>query len=125
MQEKTQGTLPDIRQTIILNAPIHKVWEAVSTSEGIGAWFMPNNFKPILGYDFVLHAGQYGDSHCKVTELDPPNRLVFSWGRDWYVSFVLNELDGKTEFTLIHSGWEKGKETEFGELHTVVRDRMD
>lgn len=44
----TQGTLPDIRQTLVLNAPIQKVWDAVATSEGIAAWFMPNDFRAQL-----------------------------------------------------------------------------
>lgn len=45
-QQTNGGSLPDIRRTIVMNAPIGKVWEAVATSEGIAAWFMPNNFEP-------------------------------------------------------------------------------
>lgn len=119
------NTLPDIRQTLLLNAPISKVWDAVSTSEGIAAWFMPNNFQPILGYEFQLNAGPFGDSPCKVTELDPPNRLAFLWGKDWTLTFELKDADGKTEFTLIHSGWDADKVTEFGQPHDLVRGRMN
>lgn len=101
---KTQGTLPEIRKTVVLNAPIEKVWKAIATSEGIASWWMPNTFEPILGRDFILHAGQFGDSPCKVTEIDPPNRVGFNWGKDWHLTFELKKLeDGKTEFTLIHS----------------------
>ncbi|RCW41499.1 SRPBCC family protein [Paenibacillus prosopidis] len=120
----TQGTLHDIRQTLELNAPIQKVWDAVATSEGIAAWFMPNDFKPQEGYEFHLEAGQFGKSPCKVTEIDPPNRLSFEWGKDWTLTFELNEMDGKTEFTLIHSGWDADKVTEFGEAHALVREKM-
>ncbi|MFC7391439.1 SRPBCC family protein [Scopulibacillus cellulosilyticus] len=120
-----QDKLPDIRRTLILNAPIKKVWDAAATSEGIAAWFMPNDFKPILGYEFHLNAGPFGMSPCKVTEIDPPNRLSFNWGKDWMLTFELKEMDGKTEFTLIHSGWDENKVTEFDESHTIVRDRMD
>lgn len=120
----TKNTLTDIRQTVELNAPITKVWKTVATSEGIAAWFMPNDFKPELGYEFHLEAGPFGQSPCKVTELDPPNRLTFEWGKDWTLTFELKELDGKTEFTLIHGGWDVDKVTEFGQAHEVVRDRM-
>ncbi|RFU64488.1 SRPBCC domain-containing protein [Peribacillus saganii] len=97
--------LPDIRKTTIFNAPIQKVWDAVATSEGIAAWFMPNDFQPEAGYEFHLQ-GPFGPSPCKVLELDPPKRLVFSWDLfGWHVSFELKELDGQTEFTLVHSGW--------------------
>lgn len=123
---QTQGTLPEIRKTVILNAPIEKVWKAVATKEGIAAWWMPNTFEPILGRDFILHTGQFGDSPCKVTELDPPNRVGFDWGKDWHLVFELKKLeDGKTEFTLIHSGWDAEKVTEFGQPHSVVRGIMD
>ena len=35
MQKNHEHTLPDIKQTIVLEAPIQKVWEKVSTAEGI------------------------------------------------------------------------------------------
>ncbi|MNC22290.1 hypothetical protein D3C75_702860 [compost metagenome] len=121
-----QGTLPEIRKTVILNAPIEKVWQAVATSRGIAAWWMDNTFEPVEGHEFVLRSGQFGDSPCKVTEIDPPSRLGFNWGQDWHLEFLLQALeDGRTEFTLIHSGWEADKLTEFGQPHPVIRGIMD
>ncbi|TCP18996.1 uncharacterized protein YndB with AHSA1/START domain [Scopulibacillus darangshiensis] len=120
-----QNKMPDIQHTVTVNAPIQKVWEAVATSEGIAAWFMPNDFQPEEGFEFHLNAGPFGMSPCKVTEIDPPNRLSFKWGKDWKVTFELAEKDGQTEFTLIHSGWDADKITEFDEAHTLVRGRMD
>jgi len=119
-------TLPDIRKTVVLNAPIEKVWKAVATQEGIAAWFMPNTFEPELGREFILHAGPYGDSPCKVTELEPPYLLGFDWDKDWHVRFELKELEeNRTEFTLIHSGWAENALTKFGQPHPVVRNIMD
>ena len=124
--EKPPHTLPEIRKSIVLNAPISKVWEAVATSGGIAAWWMPNTFEPVLGRDFILHTGQFGDSPCKVTELDLPNKIGFDWDEDWHVVFELKELEyGKTEFTLIHSGWNADKVTKFGQPHSIIRDIMD
>ncbi|KKB39154.1 SRPBCC family protein [Bacillus thermotolerans] len=109
--------LPDIRKTIILNAPIEKVWTAISTSEGIAAWWMPNTFEAVLDKEFILHAGPYGDSPCRVTELDPPNRVSFDWDKEWHLTFELRELDSeKTELTLIHSGWHTGK----SKIHEIM-----
>jgi uncharacterized protein YndB with AHSA1/START domain len=122
----TNSMLPDICRTMVFQAPIQKVWEAVSTSEGLAAWFMPNDLQPVVGHEFHLNAGPYGMSPCKVIEVDPPHRLSFRWGKDWTVTFELKELnEQQTEFTLIHSGWDADKVTEFGESHTIVRDRMD
>jgi uncharacterized protein YndB with AHSA1/START domain len=125
-QNTTNSMLPHIRHTMVFQAPIQKVWEAVSTSEGLAAWFMPNDLQPVVGHEFHLNAGPYGMSPCKVIEVDPPHRLSFRWGKDWTVTFELKELnEQQTEFTLIHSGWDADKVTEFGESHTIVRDRMD
>ncbi|MCD9022147.1 SRPBCC family protein [Cohnella silvisoli] len=124
MSNNSQNTLPDIRQTLVLKAPVQKVWAAVATSEGISAWFMPNDFKPVEGYEFHIDAGPYGKSPCKVTVIDPPNRLTFNWGKDWTLTFELVDQGDQTEFTLIHGGWTADEATEFGEAHSLVRDRM-
>lgn len=125
MENQTQDMLPDIRHTLVLNAPIGKVWEAVSTSEGIAAWFMPNDFQPIEGHQFEINAGPFGMSPCKVVEIKSPNRMAFEWGKDWKITCELVDLEGKTEFTIIHSGWNANTVTEFGQPHTIVRGIMD
>jgi len=122
----SQESIPEIRKSVILKAPIEKVWKAVATSEGIAGWWMSNTFEPVVGHEFVLHTEHFGDSLCKVTELNPPTRLSFDWGKDWHLTFELKELeDGTTEFTLIHSGWDPDKVTEFGQPHAVIRRVMD
>ncbi|MGG3495986.1 SRPBCC domain-containing protein [Peribacillus simplex] len=124
---ENQHTLQDIKKTVILEAPIQKVWDTVSTAEGIASWFMPNDFQPKVGHEFHVQS-PFGPSPCKVTELDAPHRLSFSWDTDgWFISFILKELDGKTEFTLIHGGW-KEPETILpkpNEKSSVIRDKMD
>lgn len=114
----------EIRKNIVINAPIETVWPYVSTADGIGAWFMPNDMEPIEGNEFTLQAGPWGESLCKVTEVQSPNRLAFDWGKDWQIRFELKEIEGQTELTFIHAGWEDGKQTEFGESHDLVKPRM-
>ena len=117
--------LPEIRKTIVLNAPIERVWHAVATAEGLAGWWMTSTFEPVIGHNFVLHAGPYGDSPCTVTELEPMHRVGFDWDNDWHLTFELTDLgDGTTEFTLIHSGFDAGKSTRFGQPHHVIRDMM-
>ncbi|WP_409293487.1 SRPBCC family protein [Peribacillus sp. SCS-37] len=105
-----KNDLPEIRKTIVLKATIEKVWRAVSTSAGLAAWWMDNTMEPVLGHEFVLHTGQFGDSPCKITQLEPPNRIGFDWDKEWHLTFELKETEeGETEFTLIHSGWNADK----------------
>ncbi|UPM53592.1 SRPBCC family protein [Gottfriedia acidiceleris] len=122
-----QNQVEDIKQTLIYNAPIQKVWEVVSTSEGISAWFMPNDFKPVVGHEFHLQ-GPFGPSPCKVLEIDEPNRVSFTWDVDgWVVSFHLKDLGDQTEFTLIHSGWKTAEEIlpKPNQKSGIVRDNMN
>ena len=51
-----QNTLNDIKQTIVFNAPIQKVWNVVSTAEGIASWFMPNDFELAVGHEFHVQS---------------------------------------------------------------------
>ncbi|MCL4516890.1 MAG: SRPBCC domain-containing protein [Firmicutes bacterium] len=105
MEKYAKGKLPDIRRTVEINSKVERVWQAVATSEGLANWLMPNDFQPELGYEFTLKT-QFGLVPCKVTELDPPKRLSFTWDDfGWQVTFELKEIGGKTEFTVIHSGW--------------------
>jgi uncharacterized protein YndB with AHSA1/START domain len=127
METNNNNTLQDIKQTVIFEAPIQKVWDKVSTSEGIASWFMPNDFEPKEGHEFHLQS-PFGPSPCKVLEIDAPHRLSFAWDTDgWIVSFILKELGDKTEFTLIHSGWKHPDAIlpKANEKSSVIRDRMD
>ena len=118
--------LPEIRKIVIINASIEKVWKAVATSEGLKAWWMENTFKHILGQEFVLKTGSYGDSPCKITEFEPQTRIGFDWDKDWHIVFELKKLsETKTQLTLVHSGWDENKTTSFGQPHTMIRTIMD
>ncbi|GIO29093.1 MULTISPECIES: SRPBCC family protein [Paenibacillus] len=125
METVKPGAMPDIRYTGVFKAPIQKVWKAVATADGLSAWFMPNDLEPVVGHEFHLNAGPYGMSPCKVTEVDEPYKISFRWGKDWTLTFELKDLEGQTEVTLIHSGWNEHTLTEFGQPHPVIRGVMD
>ncbi|MBM7563250.1 uncharacterized protein YndB with AHSA1/START domain [Paenibacillus sacheonensis] len=122
---ETQNTLPPIEQTQLFNAPIEKVWAAISTSEGLSAWFMPNNFEPVVGREFNIDAGAFGVQPCVVNEIEAPKRISFQWGKEWTITIVLEDQgDNRTQCTLIHAGWRADGVTEFNMPQSVVRDTM-
>ncbi|GLC88103.1 SRPBCC family protein [Lysinibacillus piscis] len=97
----------NIVKTILLNAPIEKVWATVSTADSIATWFMPNDFQPIEGHAFTLQS-PFGPSPCRVEKVDAPHFLHFIWDNDgWFVTFELKEVGAQTEFTLTHGGWKE------------------
>lgn len=116
--------LPDIIRSIVIEAPIEKVWKGISSSEALAAWFLPNDFQPVLGHEFTLvsqpqpERGWDGLIRCKVMELEPPTKLGFTWtggGLEHYVTFELEEKVGKTELTLTHAGW-RAEQSEVREI---------
>ncbi|MBW3112160.1 MULTISPECIES: SRPBCC family protein [Bacillaceae] len=126
MQSNQPNQLQDIQQTVLFKAPIQKVWDAVSTSEGISSWFMPNDFQPVVGHEFHIQS-PFGPSPCKVLEINPPHKLSFSWDTDgWFVEFRLKEVGNQTEFTVIHGGWKDDDAvvSKPNEKSSVIRERM-
>ncbi|SDL88102.1 Uncharacterized conserved protein YndB, AHSA1/START domain [Sediminibacillus halophilus] len=117
----------DIKQSVLLNAPIEKVWKIVTSAEGLESWFMPNDMKAIPGKEFHVQS-PFGSSPCKVLEVEEPNFFSFAWDTEgWIVSFYLKEKDGKTEFTLVHSGWKEPDAIlpKANEKSYVIRERMN
>lgn len=127
MEQNSQQTVEDIKQTIVFDAPIQKVWEKVSTADAISAWFMPNDFQPVVGHEFHIQS-PFGPSPCKVLEVEAPHRLSFAWDTDgWIVSFLLKDLGDKTEFTLIHGGWKAADEIieKANAKSAMIREKMN
>ncbi|AZN41855.1 SRPBCC family protein [Paenibacillus albus] len=125
METQQSNSLPDINQTVTFKAPILKVWDAVSTAQGLSAWFMPNDLEAVVGHEFKIDAGPFGIQACLVKEVEAPNRISFGWGKDWTITILLKDLaDNQTECTLIHAGW-KTDIIEHGMPHALIRDRMN
>ena len=98
-----------------------KVWRALTTSELIGRWLMPNDFKPIVGHRFTFKTqpmgGWDGVVHCEVLEVEPNRRLVYSWKGgsddnpkygsklDSIVTWTLSPEKGGTRLRLVHAGF--------------------
>ena len=119
--------LHDITQTVLVEAPIQKVWNYVSTAEGISAWFMANDFQAQVGFEFTIQS-PFGPSPCKVLEIDEPHKLSFQWDTDgWFITFLLKEIGSQTEFTLIHGGWKEAESivSKTQKSNADVRDTME
>ncbi len=60
------------------------VWAALTDGEALAQWLMPNNFEPVAGRTFEFRIdpmmGFPGVIPCQVLEVEPPRRMVWSWG---------------------------------------------
>ena len=89
-----------------------QVWKALTDSDALAEWLMPNDFEPRLGNKFHLRmkpAPNFsGLVECEVVELDPPRHLAYSWhagDQNTTVSFKLERVAAGTRVVLEHTGF--------------------
>ncbi len=105
----------DIDVTMTCPYPADRVWAALTSSEALAAWFMPNDFKPVVGHRFTFRARPFpalgfdGTVRCQVLELDPPRRMVWSWAGgsiDTTVTFTLGQAGAGTRLRMHQVGFD-------------------
>ncbi len=104
---------------------IKQVWKALTESEKIAEWLMPNDFQPRVGHRFTFTSlPQHmwsGTVYCEVVEVDPPSRLAYTWQGGnlptTLVTFTLKSVPTGTELKLVHSGFASG-----GKASATIRD---
>jgi uncharacterized protein YndB with AHSA1/START domain len=99
----------------ILNAPIARVWKALTDVEEMRGWYFNlKEFKPEVGFEFdfvVEHEGNRYHHLCRVTEVIPQKKIAYSWRYkgepgDSLVTFELFSEGNKTRVKLTHAGIE-------------------
>lgn len=132
-----------VRKELELDAPLRKVWRAITEPARIADWFSDEVRGPALQPgsvgEFAWHS--HGGFAFEVEEVDPPHHLVWRWAREpgksmdecvWTrVDWALAELpDDRTRLTLVETGFvdeagrrenDGGWDHELGELAVYVR----
>ncbi len=102
--------------TRVYDAPIQKVWQALTDNEQMKQWYFKlPEFKAEVGFEFDFVGGppdgiQYKHL-CKITEIIPGRKISYTWVYEGYageslVSFELFEEDDKTKLVVTHAGLE-------------------
>jgi uncharacterized protein YndB with AHSA1/START domain len=97
--------------------PRELVWRALTDSELLARWLMPNDFEARVGHEFTFRTepgpGFDGIVRCRVRELDEPARMVWSWAGgpiDTVVTFTLEEVGPRrTRLTMEQAGFKGAK----------------
>lgn len=95
--------------------PLADVWQVLTDASALGAWLMETDFSPVIGREFRMWCddGRGGTDLylCKVLELDPLHRMVWSWVLDGQqaagqtlVEFRLEKVPAGTRLSVRHTG---------------------
>jgi uncharacterized protein YndB with AHSA1/START domain len=97
----------DLRVERVYPQPPERVWRALTDRERVSRWLMQTDFEPRLGHEFTFRAkprgGWNGVTYCRVTELDPPRCLAYTW-RGGPGEGKPDTLDPVVRFTLAPEG---------------------
>ncbi|MFC5700194.1 SRPBCC domain-containing protein [Cohnella faecalis] len=92
---------------------IEKLWSALTDSNTLAKWVLPNDFKPVVGQRFQFRAEptEWWDGliEGEVLIVDAPNRLSYTWasgGEQHTVVWTLQDLgEGKVNLHLDQTGF--------------------
>jgi uncharacterized protein YndB with AHSA1/START domain len=103
----------------LLPGPIERVWRYLTESELRRKWLAAGEMEMKVGSPFELvwrndeltsppgrRPPDFGDEHrmqSRITELDPPRKLAFTWGDSSNVTFELKPKGKEVLLTVIHS----------------------
>jgi uncharacterized protein YndB with AHSA1/START domain len=110
--------IPDrIERTIDLRQPPLRVWEALTSAEGLGGWFGNHATVDLRpgGTARVVWDDENGSNvTLTFSVLEPPTRMAWTWPiqglpdsdpRRTYVEFTLAPRGGGTRLTVVESGF--------------------
>ena len=111
----------DLRSLIVertLPYPLEKVWRVLTQPALIDRWLMKNDFELRVGHKFNFRAqpmyGWNGVTDCEILEIQPHERLVYSWdasgdqaknGLKTVVTWTLTPLGDGTAVRMEQSGF--------------------
>jgi uncharacterized protein YndB with AHSA1/START domain len=97
---------------VVYPHPPERVWHALTDSQALAEWLMPNDFRPEVGHRFQFRVkpqlGWRGIVDCEAREVTPPRRLSYSWQGDpkyrvTAVTWTLEPVEGGTRLRLEHT----------------------
>lgn len=105
--------MPDIFHTFIVNAPADKVFNGITTEQGLDSWWtISSKADPAVGGNYNLYFGPEYDWNATVTKYSINKEFELQMTEadaDWHgtlVGFTLDAMeDNTTIVNFYHTGW--------------------
>jgi len=95
-----------IRVDQFVAAPPEAVWRLLTEPELLRKWWAEGEVAAVVGHQFTLDMPGYGKQVCKVLEVDPPHRFVYTFTPAWTLTWRLEAEGTGTRVFLEHSGFD-------------------
>lgn len=99
---------PTIEVDQFVAAAPSKVWRLLTEPALMRLWWAEGDVAPVVGHQFTLDMPGYGKQPCKVLEVDPPHRFVYTFTETWTLAWRLEAEGTGTRVFLAHSGFDLG-----------------
>ena len=121
---------PDrIERTVQLSKPPERVWQAITTAEGLGTWFGDDSAEIDLrvGGEAQLKWKSGDVARLRIERIEPPRVFGYTWHimglpekdpRRTYVEFTLEPSGAGTSLTVVESGFAQLRDDEFQKAHS-------
>jgi len=109
-----------VQRTIVISAPVEKVWAAITEADSIARWFGQSVVLEgiAVGAIGVFSFEGYGGFPVRIEELDAPRTIAYRWGSNnadgidpldpsWSTvfRFTRDPVDGGTRLTVVEWGF--------------------
>jgi len=109
-----------VSRTISIQAPVEKVWAAITEAKHLAKWFPHRAELPeaAVGARGVFSWDDYGDVPVAIVEFAPMTTVAYRWGNEGgapadldsgattVFRFTLGAIDGGTSLTVVESGFD-------------------
>jgi uncharacterized protein YndB with AHSA1/START domain len=98
-------TLESITVDQPINASPSRVWDRISTADGIARWWGAGNIVPVIGHQFTMDMGKWGQIPCRVIEVEPTKKLAYTFD-DFELHWTILPKEGGCILRLEHRGFD-------------------
>ncbi|HEV3268118.1 MAG TPA: SRPBCC family protein [Acidimicrobiales bacterium] len=109
-----------IEREVVINAPIERVWSALTEPKGVSSWFSNGGDVSIdlrAGGIMTFDQGHHGAFKTVIVSVTPPHEFSFRWASGYPGVLATEENSTLVEFTL--------RETPAGTVLRVVESGFD
>jgi uncharacterized protein YndB with AHSA1/START domain len=104
---KCDFTSAQLREEVLIDAPIDAVYDSLVSSEQASQWFgFPIEIEPHVGGRFAMGGIENNPQPALIVDLDPGRAMSVDWGPVGITRWELAESGGQTRLTFVQSGFD-------------------